>query len=1486
MMKNSLLEKLGAAARRDSFTAKSKTTINGLLVLFALLLMNTQVSWGQTLLVDNFSGNVGTALTANGWTLHSGTATPFLISSPALTYSSYTGSGIGNSASTGGTSDDINKSFTSTNTGSLYMSFMYKPTSASTTTDYSVVFGNAAGESVTGLFGKFYVQRDVSSNLRFGITKTTAASASYTGYSYALNTTYLIVIRYDFVAGTTNDVAYLFINPVLGTSEPTPTLTMMTDTAADPVQLTSVALRQASNTAGATYGGFKVGKSWADITPSSATTPTLTADGTSNTVDNSIDITFTDDSAWRTAVTAVKIGTTTLTSGTDYDLTAGNLQLKPSGLNVLLTTPGSKSVTVVATGYTDATVTQVINAGAPTTNSTATISAALAPNTSRTITCTAKDQYNNLVSGYTFAYDVTLTNNNSTTAESYTINSSPFTATSTSGNSLSTTTNASGVATFTAALPATIDPSDGISVQAQLNDDATNVGSAFTFAQLASQTITFGSLSTVTYGDTTFGLTATASSTLPVSYTSSNIAVATVTGSTVTIVGAGSTNITVSQAGNGSYNAAEDVIQELRVNAIALTIPDAAATSKVYTGTDAAVITGNLVGIINSDNITLIGTGTFADVNVADGIAVTSNCTLAGTKAGNYSLTQPTGLTANITQASQTITFGVLANKTTVDSPFALLATASSALAVTYVSSNTAVATVSGSTVTIVGAGSTTFTASQIGDANYAAATPVDQVLLVNPVVYLNQFTGIAACPTNGNLPSVLTNVSGTSLTRNTITCTTLLNQFNSTTLNNSASINDASYIEFSASAGSGYRLNLTSLSFYRQGSGTAPNSLEVRYSTDGFATSTSWGAAPVTPASGTVATWDFVDFSSANGGTVTFRIYPYGTQRADLAGTAALSTGTFRLDDITINGNITAVTTWTGSAWTSGAPTSSLDAIISGNLATSTDLICDDLTINSGMSLEIGAGNKLTVSGNLINNGTLIFKSNATNTAMFDVFNGSQSGNGLVTVERYIPLGKRAFRFLTPSVTTTSSIYTNWQIDGATTTGRGTHITGSTSGANGFDVTASGNPSMFTYENNVASGTGWLAIPNTNATALTAGMGYRTLVRGDRNVNISVASTDDMNVATTLSATGTLKVGNVVFDGTTTPVLNSTANTTTNGYSLIGNPYASPVDWELVSRTDVDVSYYAWDPNMGTAAERGRYVAYSASTHQATNSGTGTSRVSQFIQPGQAFFVKTIGASPSLTFKEADKASTFTNVFRTIGNSSLSVSVYNPSEVAFASPIDATIAVFAADFDASVGYGDVEKLYSSGEHLAWSRGTKLLAMDATTPVVTSDELLLKTMQFSANKSYTFKVNTTNFDSSLRGYLVDQYLNSQTLLDFSTSNFITFATTTDAASYGADRFKVVFNSSALNNEEWNTKSLRIYPNPVVDNQFTIAVSPSIADKVTICIYNMIGQSVYRESATAINNSIVVHPSAILKAGVYMVEMTNNGKTSTQKIIIK
>ena len=251
----------------------------------------------------------------------------------------------------------------------------------------------------------------------------------------------------------------------------------------------------------------------------------------------------------------------------------------------------------------------------------------------------------------------------------------------------------------------------------------------------APQTITFNALSPVTYGGGTFSLGATASSGLTVTYASSNSTVATVSGSTVTIVGTGSTNITASQAGNGSYNAATDVIQALTVNVKPLTVTSPAVTPKTYDGTTAAAITGSITGqLVGADVVTLGGTGVFADVNVNTGIAVTPTYTLSGANAAKYSITQPTGMTGDITKANQTITFNTaIPSKLTTDVPFAVTATATSGLSVSFESSNTAVATVSGSTVTIVGAGTATISAVQAGNGNYnAAPAGQNQALSVN----------------------------------------------------------------------------------------------------------------------------------------------------------------------------------------------------------------------------------------------------------------------------------------------------------------------------------------------------------------------------------------------------------------------------------------------------------------------------------------------------------------------------------------------------------------------------------------------------------------------------------------------------------------------------------------------------------------------------------------------------------------------------------
>jgi hypothetical protein len=156
-----------------------------------------------------------------------------------------------------------------------------------------------------------------------------------------------------------------------------------------------------------------------------------------------------------------------------------------------------------------------------------------------------------------------------------------------------------------------------------------------------------------------------------------------------------------------------------------LTVSGTAVTNKQYDANANATITGTLVGVISPDVVNFVGTGTFATSTPGTGISVTAACTLSGADAGNYTLTQPTGLTGDITKANQTITFAALANKAVGDADFNLTATASSGLAVIYVSSNPAVATVSGNTVHIVAAGTTNITASQAGDSNYNAALDV-----------------------------------------------------------------------------------------------------------------------------------------------------------------------------------------------------------------------------------------------------------------------------------------------------------------------------------------------------------------------------------------------------------------------------------------------------------------------------------------------------------------------------------------------------------------------------------------------------------------------------------------------------------------------------------------------------------------------------------------------------------------------------------------
>jgi filamentous hemagglutinin family protein len=83
-----------------------------------------------------------------------------------------------------------------------------------------------------------------------------------------------------------------------------------------------------------------------------------------------------------------------------------------------------------------------------------------------------------------------------------------------------------------------------------------------------------------------------------------------------------------------------------------ITVSGTTAGNKVYDGTTIALLSGgSLVGLIGGDSLALNQSGMFASSGPGTGIAVTATDSLSGANAGDYSLVQPTGLTASILAA-------------------------------------------------------------------------------------------------------------------------------------------------------------------------------------------------------------------------------------------------------------------------------------------------------------------------------------------------------------------------------------------------------------------------------------------------------------------------------------------------------------------------------------------------------------------------------------------------------------------------------------------------------------------------------------------------------------------------------------------------------------------------------------------------------------------------------------------------------------------
>jgi PKD repeat protein len=242
-----------------------------LLIIFATVIFSfvaSNISVGQVLLDENFSYPAGDLITSWGWTAHSGGGTqPITVNNGGLTFTGYIDSGIGNAALVDNTGEDDNKTFTVQTSGVVYVAFM-----VNVTTTAAGYFFHLGGSPIGTIFrGKVFM--DATNHFGVSVGSNTGTFATST---YNLGTTYLLVLKYEIVSGTTNDIVSLFIfdTSVPSTEPVTPAIGPLTDATQSDINPACVAIRQFLATQNLLIDGIRVGLTWADVIPP-LTTPSL-----------------------------------------------------------------------------------------------------------------------------------------------------------------------------------------------------------------------------------------------------------------------------------------------------------------------------------------------------------------------------------------------------------------------------------------------------------------------------------------------------------------------------------------------------------------------------------------------------------------------------------------------------------------------------------------------------------------------------------------------------------------------------------------------------------------------------------------------------------------------------------------------------------------------------------------------------------------------------------------------------------------------------------------------------------------------------------------------------------------------------------------------------------------------------------------------------------------------------------------------------------
>ena len=507
-------------------------------------------------------------------------------------------------------------------------------------------------------------------------------------------------------------------------------------------------------------------------------------------------------------------------------------------------------------------------------------------------------------------------------------------------------------------------------------------------------------------------------------------------------------------------------------------------------------------------------------------------------------------------------------------------------------------------------------------------------------------------------------------------------------------------------------------------------------------------------------------------------------------------------------------------------------------------------------LSCGVSVSGAVTQTGTSIlsTGGNLTLLSTASGSARIGQLNSGSDISGNIKVERYLPASFRRFRFLSAPVVGATTL--QWRDNGASSSGRGIHITGP-SGT--VDPSISNSPSAFKYTENLALGgtdlnSKWEVIDGN--TTLTLGQGYRVFVRGDRTKSLTTAS-DSIPNNTTIWVSGTYPVSPVNINVTYNPTLG-------NGWNLVGNPFPSPIDWNAASgwvKTNIGNTIYIWNPLTNT------YGSYDGTT--STNS------VTRYIGSGQAFFIQATDVSPQLSVAEAAKTNnTSSDLFK--GNEPNCLRMLLIKDTGERD--EAVIRFMENSSDSFVKGEEVTKLMNPSVNLGSVFPDSKIALvnylsnnskkNHTVPLMVSTSL-------PGNYSLRFS-QIEQFDSDVYIFLKDNLTN--TSIDLRKNSTYSFTIDGSAPSIANGRMEIIFTGSPTGvydlNQLNSQTQLLVFPNPAKDF-LHLSLNHQLTSPANIIIYNAIGNRVIELNGVKQLDKVDI---SILSEGSYFIELYTDDRS--------